>query len=156
MFSDRAFQIAFLISVITHGIIFFQNPNLNLNISPKNKKEQNLEVSYIKPSFEIKERPKTAEPKKEPLLKLPSKITVVKTAPPPFIDKENIFKKSKEIISKESIFNKPAFIKPDVIAIKKKITLPPIDIDKVNNPTYISYYKIVREKIRRADRKSVV
>ncbi len=150
MFSDRTFQIAFLLSLITHGIILFQNPNLNLNIFSINKKEQNLEVRYLKSPAETKESPKIMEPKKEPLLKLPSKITVAKTAPPPFIDKESIFKKSKEIISKEFAFTKPTFIKPDVIAIKKKITLPPIDLDKVNNPSYISYYQIVREKIRRA------
>jgi TonB family protein len=150
MFSDRKFQVALLLSLITHGIILSQSPNLNLNIFSLNKKEQNLEVSYIKPTPESEKHPKTLEPKKEPLLKLPSKITSLKTTPPPFIDRESIFKKNKEIISQKYTFTKPTFIKPDVIAVKKKITLPPIDIDKVNNPSYISYYQIVREKIRRA------
>ncbi|MEI6831501.1 MAG: energy transducer TonB, partial [Candidatus Omnitrophota bacterium] len=35
-------------------------------------------------------------------------------------------------------------------AIKKKITLPAIEMAKINNPSYISYYQIVREKIRRS------
>lgn len=151
MFSDKVFQIAFLISLITHGVILFQNPNLNLNLFHTNKKEQALEVSYIKSPPQPKEYQKAPAAKKEPLLKLSSKITIAKTTPPPpFTEKENIFLKNKEIISPNPVFNKPAFIKPDIIAIKKKITLPPIDADKINSPFYISYYQIVREKIRRA------
>jgi len=150
MLSEKTFQIAFLLSLITHGIIFFQNPNLNLNVLSQNKKEQNLEVSYIKRPQETKEIPKITKPKEEPLLKLPSKITLLKTAPPPFIDKDAIFKRGTDNASGKYTFTKPAFIKPDIIAIKKKITLPPIGIDKVDNPSYISYYQIVREKIRRA------
>ena len=61
-----------------------------------------------------------------------------------------VIRKSREIISQKYAFTKPAFVKPDIIAVKKKITLPPIDLDKINNPSYISYYQIVREKIRRA------
>lgn len=45
---------------------------------------------------------------------------------------------------------RPAFSRPDIIAIKKKITLPEIDAIKIDNPSYISYYQIVREKIRRS------
>ena len=150
MFSNRPFLIAFLLSVITHGIILFQNPNLNLNIFPGDKKEQKLEVSYLKPPQETKEYPKPAAPKREPFLRLSSKITAAKINPPPFIDRESIFQKSKESIAKEYAFTKPAFTKPDIIAIKKKITLPPIDLDKIDNPSYINYYQIVREKIRRA------
>jgi hypothetical protein len=36
------------------------------------------------------------------------------------------------------------------IAIHKKINLPPVDLEKINDPYYISYYQIVREKIRRS------
>jgi len=151
MLSDKTFSITLILSIITHGVILFQSPNLN--ILPKDKKETILEVRYVKSPQETqatKEYPKTTLPKKEPFLKLSSKITATKITPPPFIDREGIFKKSKESISKEYVFTKPAFAKPDIIAVKKKITLPPIDLDKINNPSYISYYQIVREKIRRA------
>ncbi len=153
MFSDKTFVVTLVLSAIAHGIILFQNPNLNLNIFPKDKKEPVLEVSYVKNSQETQktnEYPKTTLPKKEPFLRLSSKITANKTNPPPFIDRENIFQKSKESISQKYVFTKPAFAKPDIIAVKKKITLPPIDLDKIDNPSYISYYQIVREKIRRA------
>lgn len=148
MSSNRVFQIAFLISLLTHGIILFQNSNLN--IFPVNNKEQNIEISYVKELQRPLEYPKPAQLKKEPFLKIPSRITAKKINPPPFIDKENIFKKNNANVLPESTFVKPPFVKPDIIAIKKKITLPPISIDKINNPSYISYYQIVREKIRRA------
>ena len=47
-------------------------------------------------------------------------------------------------------FAKPSAARLDILAIKKKITLPPIEMNKINNPSYISYYQIVREKIKRA------
>ena len=58
----------------------------------------------------------------------------------------------KIMMPSSNTFNKPALVKPDFIAIKKKISLPAIDMDKtkVNNPSYISYYQLVREKIRRS------
>lgn len=148
MFSDRVFQITFLISLITHGVILFQNPNLNL--FPQNKKEQKLELSYVKNLPEPKDSLKPATFKKELSLKSPSKIKIAKIAPPPFIDKENIFKKNTAVKLSKPAFAKPTFVKPDIIAVKKKITLPPIELDKINNPSYISYYQIIREKIRRA------
>jgi TonB family protein len=140
MSSDRTFLIALSISLIAHGIILWQNSNLDF--FSQNKKLQKLEVSYLK------NPPKTEAPKqnivikKEPLLKLSSKITVDKRIPPPYVDKKVSFTKP--------TFTKPNFIRPDIIAVKKKITLPPINMSKINSPSYISYYQIVREKIRRA------
>jgi len=148
MSSNRVLQICLLISAVTHGVILFQNTHFNL--FPNNKKEKRLEVSYVKEPQKPLEYAKSATPKIEPLLKIPSKITADKRTLPPFVDRENIFKRDNINIQLESTFSKPAFIKPDIIAIKKKISLPPINIDKINNPSYISYYQIVREKIRRA------
>src|SRR3989338_7207468 len=104
MFSDKAFTITLVLSAIAHGVILFQNPNLNLNILPKDKKEPVLEVSYVKSpqeTLKLKEYTKSTLPKKEPFLKLSSKITAAKLAPPPFIDREKFFKKSKESISQK-------------------------------------------------------
>ncbi len=152
MLSDKPLQIAIILSAITHGVILFQNPQyFNLNILPNGKKKPVLEVTYVKSQPKvIREHLKPALSKKEPFLKLSSKITATQINPPPFIDREDIFKKSKEIISQKFSFAKPAFVKPEIIAVKKKISLPPIDLDKIDNPSYISYYQIVREKIRRS------
>lgn len=124
--------------------------NSNLAIFSVNKKEQNPEIRYIKNPVEVKESVKPPLTKKEPFLKIPSKITLEKRIPPPFVDKESIFKGNRAALTRSPDFDKPTFIKPDILAIKKKITLPPIDMNKINNPSYISYYQIIREKIKRA------
>ena len=147
MSSNRTFQIACLVSLIFHGVVLFQYPNFNF--FPNTKKQQNLEVSYIKELEKPIESQKILSSDTESFLKLPSKITVDKRTPPPFMDKQEIFKKKQEIIQQKPSFVKSILSKPDIIAVKKKITLPAIDIDKSDNPSYISYYQIVREKIKR-------
>lgn len=142
MFSNKVFQIALLASIITHGVILFQNINLP-SFSTK-QKEEKLEIRYIEQPKKPKEAPKPIRPKKE--------LLSVKRPPPPFIDidKENTFKKDKKVGLPDSApLIKPAFTKPDIIEIKKEITLPPVDIDKIKNTSYLSYYQIVREKIKR-------
>lgn len=158
MFQEKALQIAFAVSLFTHGVILFQNPALNLIISAKTKKDHILEVTYlktlkeaVKPEQHNKQAlPKAAPLGREPFFDLSSKITAAKVNPPPFVDRENIFKGAREITSPGKLLVKPTFSKPEMIATKKKISLPPIDLDKIDNPSYISYYQIVREKIRRS------
>ena len=148
MLSDKVLPVTFLISLTIHGVILFQN--IDFSFFSSRQKEKRLEVSYIREPKKPVEYPQVKLDKKEPLLKLSSKIKTEKKFPPPFVNKENIFGKNSGNVLRESTFAKPAFIKTDIIAIRKKINLPPIDIEKINNPSYISYYQIVREKIRRA------
>ena len=149
MNSNRVFQIAVLVSVIAHGIILFQNPNLYT--PPHKEKEQQLEVSYVKPPQETKRAERSEKLlKREPFLNIPPKISLDKRIPPPFLDKENILKTDKITLQRNLDFAKPSAAKLDILAIKKKITLPPIEMNKINNPSYLSYYQIVREKIKRA------
>jgi len=144
MSSERIFQIALLVSVTTHGVILFYNPNLSF-FNKNNKKEEKLEISYVKKQ-ELKEKNQ-----KETTLKKDLPIMNKKVIPPPFIDEQEYASLKKEALkTNRQLLSKPVLHKPDIIAIKKKITLPPIDINKIDNPSYISYYQIVREKIRRA------
>ncbi len=147
MLTERIFQIALLISLIIHGTILFRNFNL---LTPKlNKKAQEkIEISYLKDKQEIKQLSKSAARPKG----LPRTPVAKKISPPPFIDidKYSSFGKNKEATPSPVTFTKPSIIKSDIIAIKKKITLPAINLDKIKNPSYISYYQIVREKIKRA------
>ena len=152
MFSDKAFTIALILSVVTHGVILFQSNKLDLNIFPKKDKEQPVELRYVKvpeKKIEFKKSPENKPVNNESFLRLSSKVTSAKVAPPA-IDREGLFKRSNKESALKEFFVKPAFVKPDIISVKKKITLPPIDLDKIDNPSYISYYQIVREKIRRA------
>lgn len=154
MLSDKAFAIALTLSVITHGVILFQSNRIDFNIFPKKDKEPVSELRYIKPpeekAIEFKESLQKKPENKEPFLKLTSKITSAKVTPPPAIDREGIFKKANKDAALKDFLMKPVMVKPDIISVKKKITLPPIDLDKIDNPSYISYYQIVREKIRRS------
>jgi len=149
MFSDRVFRITFFISLLTHGMLLGRNPGLNI-LPQLTKKEQQVELIYVKPKEELRSTQKIQNRRREALLKLPQRITADKRIPPPFIDRESIFKANKAITAHDPVFAKPVLIRPDIIAIKKKITLPALDMNNINDSSYISYYQIVREKIKRA------
>jgi outer membrane biosynthesis protein TonB len=136
------------VSVIAHGVILFRVPGLDI-FWTKNQEDAS-EVVYVKEVPRPKDNLRIITRKKEPFLKLSEKITADRRVPPPYIDKESLFKGNKTVSSQNANIAKPSFVNPDVIAIKKSITLPPLDLDKMNNSSYISYYQIVREKIKRA------
>ena len=153
MFGDRKLKTAFIISLLCHGVIFIHFPMLtSFKPAPKNQK---IEVQYVKQSLELKSLPKDKikhailKPisKSEPFLKLDSKISQARNIPPPYIEQN---KGPKALSNSLLDFPKPSFSTPDIMIIKKKITLPPIEMAKIDNPSYISYYQIVREKIRRS------
>jgi len=161
MRTEKVLYIALAVSLATHGIIMAQHFNFGSVAAQKTPKVQ--EISYVKPEKETKPLTpvKNITPKKhkEELLKLPGNIAAQKTgaAPPAFMDsnvlaanKGQAFRPIKDIPITDPAFSKPSFSKPDIISVKKKITFPPVDLDKISNPTYVSYYQIVREKIRRA------
>lgn len=152
MHPDKVFLGTLLISFAVHAIVLFQNSGLGF--FSKERKTQDIKVNYVKsPKIQKQEQKNTPSHKiRQEFLKLSSKVTADNRLPPqyPASGKERPMDRSPGAIRGDSTFIKPAFIKPDIIAIKKKITLPPVDMNKVNNPSYISYYQIVREKIRRA------
>ena len=152
MFSDRVFQIALTISVVIHAGIFAQNASFS--VFSKNLKQQKVEVRYVKgPPSESKQQPQRQMPaKREPLLPLPEKLSVQRSSPPAWNQSSPARDISKITLPSNSSLTKPVLVKPDLISIKKRITFPAVDMDKnkINNPSYISYYQMVREKIRRA------
>lgn len=149
MFSDKIFQLAFLISVVAHGAILFQN--VNFPVFSPNKKEPQTQLVYVKKEKENTEQVKITMVKREPSKIMPASALREVKPPPPFINKDNVFQVKKEIDLKNAAnLSKPIPVKSDIIAIKNKIIVPPIDVNKINNPSYLSYYQIVREKIKRA------
>lgn len=169
MNSDRILRATFIVSVISHGLILLQSPDLN-PFSPAPKK-QIIAVRYIKQNSLSAILPKTSLnsvsggqrtfSKSEQFLNLDSKIiTANRRVPAPYIEQEsntskgssavNSSKGSRALQNRPAGFSKPVFVAPSSIAIKKKITLPAIEIAKIDNPSYITYYQIVREKIRRS------
>jgi len=148
MFRDKMLKASFLISLFVHSLILFQGRSLQ--IFGHTKRETPVEVTYVKPDKERLREVRDAAIKNEPFLKMNQKITADSSVPPPYVDKDNIFKDAKSLPYDKPNYNKPVFLGPDAVSSKKKINLPNVDLDKINNPSYISYYQIVREKIKRA------
>jgi TonB family protein len=144
-----------LVSLLLHLVVLSQKSGFHLLF--RGIKDKTPQLKYVK-----SENPSNNHDKKMPahrdqeqFLKLPSKITINDQIPPQFSSEErnDIRIKSQEILLADSAVNKPAFIKAvnsGSSVLKKTISLPPIDMDKSGNPSYISYYQIVREKIRRS------
>ena len=148
-------------------------PRANFNPFTPAPKVQEIAVRYIKENPQTKPLLKDISgpsrqrlmPKPEPFLKLDSNIvTGAKRAPLPYIEQDNSTGGAKAMPNrlegrssqlnnqnqKPTGFSKPNFMNSEVMAIKKKISLPAIEMAKIDNPNYISYYQIVREKIRRS------
>jgi len=160
MNSDRILRATFAISIISHGVFLLQSPRLNPFVPAP--KEQLIKVHYLKkeelqtkllPKLPLKSGSAKELPKVEPFLRLDSKVVkdVSKNrVPPPYVEKEDAFKGVNALTNKSPEFSKPTFSSPDIMVIKRKIALPEIEMARINNPSYISYYQIVREKIRRS------
>lgn len=148
MFAEKLLQISIFLSLITHGAILSQSPDFKNNAFPK--REKALEVTYLKNAQAPKSAGLGAAPKREPLFKLSPNLSADKRLPPAYIDKEKVFLDKRGLNKQLPDFAKPAFIKSDLPDIKKKITLPPVTLEKINNPSYTSYYQFLREKIKRA------
>ncbi len=132
----RLLQIALLISLSVHAAVIFNSRVLPFIKPPEADKK--TRVSYIKLKNPPKEEPS------------PKKVKPIKATPPPFIELENIRMESDAARPRSVQFPKPELIKQNINAVRKKITLPPVDMAKIDNPSYVSYYQIVREKIRRS------
>jgi len=146
MFSNRVFLTAIIISTAVHGVILFQPSNLTL--FSLNTKKKDVEISYLKATREKDTRSFTV--KNQPLPRAAAKQkNQSSAAPPPYVDKLAMFRQDRDASGlPRPSFSKPALVSPDIIAVKKRIVIPPIDIKKINNPIYVSYYQTVREKIR--------
>jgi TonB family protein len=172
MHSDRLLRFTLTVSILAHGAIIL--PRANFNPFTPAPKVQEIAVRYIKENPAVKSLPINSPelgrqrliPGVEPFLKLDSKLVIgTRRAPLPYIEQEESFSSGSKALSnrlkgsslvsdspshKPAGFSKPSFINSQMLAIKKKITLPQIEMAKIDNPSYISYYQIIREKIRRS------
>ena len=147
--SERILPIAFLVSFTFHAAVL-QVPGFTFLNPQGEKKPQKMEVHYIKPVKQYKRVPaQRTMDNIDPFLKLPTKITARETSFAPSVNKEEIFRPAKEVSIPRVSFTKPAFIKPEFITVKTKITLLPNEAEKSDSPSYISHSQFVREKIKR-------
>lgn len=139
-----------LISLFIHSAVILQGANSRL--FHKNRQDQPIKVKYISVPKSVRQTyqyKQIRQVKQQPFFKIPPLITAEKMAPA-YVDKEQVFNRDKLSTNRDASFVRPSLSKPVMVAVKRKITLPPVELEKSNNPTYISYYQIVREKIRRA------
>lgn len=151
MNTENIFQRTLITSLILHSVIFLSIPQLNPFM--RNKRMTKIQIVYLKnPPQPLKPRPltKQARLKIDNQVNLNSRISKFdRIIPGPAADKNGIPGK-KTLTINDMNFIKPAANKPDISALKKKISLAPVEMNKINNPSYVSYYNLVREKIRRA------
>ncbi len=149
MFSEKILQITLIVSLLAHAtLLFFYRSNLT--IGNLEKKLKSLEITYVKTLESVKRAlPKN---KTAALPMIPRKTNLNKSVPPPFIVQEGSLslKNNPDIYSRTPALLKPNFIKTEVSPLKKKISLPPVDTAKINSHSYLDYYQLVREKIRRS------
>lgn len=114
------------------------------------KTQKEVKVTYLKTLKSPKLYPKPQyHSKREPLVNIPEKIAAVKKIPPPF--PEAIRTKSEKTDSAvDNLLKKPNLEALNAFPVKRTISLPPIELDKISNPSYVGYYQIVREKIKRS------
>jgi TonB family protein len=148
---NKSFRIALIISIILHTGIFL--PQIR-SLSSENKLKQ-IELTYLKAKEEAllkltQPLPKrNIQPKEKllPQLSLSQKAAMLKERS---LDSATTRRPISMLLIKEKVFqNKPQLAKPDVIAVKKKIALTPLGLEKIAAPSYISYSQITREKIKR-------
>lgn len=147
MFKEKVFQLALLFSFVAHGIILALSPHNGL--LPSQKRNKDPEVRYVKVAKEDRQL-KTAAAERQARLNIPKKITFDKSLLASFSGKEAFAKKDKALLPQSISLVKPELMKPEVLAIKKKISFPELQTGKISNPSYISYQQITREKIKRA------
>lgn len=140
MLSNKPYQIALILSLIVHTTIFIGVPTITSN-RPQQTKDQ-VEVTYIKEKIKLPTLKFANQmlPKKQNHQKYSKSV-----APPPYVQKEKIFSKPDNIF-----VIKPELVKPEIIAVKKKIDLSESHDKRITNPVYLNYYQIIREKIKQA------
>ena len=139
MAENKSFQLAVLVSVLLHSVLFIGLPHMPF--LPSKRSLQTLEISYYK----IKEMPKkqTIAKKAEPIVKKLPKVTEEDILNPRAAAKK--VRKTKQ---------KPRQM--TALEDTKEKTFAKVveeEQDDAKKATYISYYRAVREKIREwADR----
>lgn len=139
MFKEKTFQVALFISILFHVVVFYQLPQINVNI---NKSVQQLEVTYqqLKDfSHELKVLTKNIDTQDQ---RYRDRIHIVKT-PQSF---SSFFKDKFEIKNFKLIQDKP---KVAELTNKTKRSVNPILDSKMDNPLYKSYYQLIRDKIKK-------
>lgn len=147
MAGTTPFRIALGISLLAHSVLIVQSASLMRLPDLKKTGQSTLEVAYLK-----------LPPKQKPPLSgrslpapLPDQHTALQNSPFSARAEKTVFKpRTLRESDRRVLMQKPLLGQKDVITIKKKITIPALADPPVDNPSYIRYYQLVREQIKRS------
>ena len=141
--ADRILRSTILISFLVHALVLAGLSFRNLHAAQR--KPKRIDIEY----FNIKIEPKKAVAKKErperpkERISRNTEIVLGQNQAQGSLMREEMAKSFKPF---ETPKKQPAEVSQ--VNIKKKVNVPPLKIEKINNPTYMSYYEIVRNKIK--------
>lgn len=154
---EKPFLVSLLLSLLIHSLLilqlYFWEIARRMYLKPK-------EIKIVYRRLENKKLPEQEVTKR--LKSSPPELTKTSKRPPPYIFEQVNLLEAKEkpvsTINQRSDFLKPKFSKPSLlgkglldkpIPTRKKVTLPMVNLDKNVSPSYMGYYQLIREKIRR-------
>jgi TonB family protein len=170
MLGDPLLRATLLVSCGLHLFVLLPAAYLSRPQPYADRKNKGLKVSYLKKTAQqcLPAANRPASYRQEAFLRIPripagAKITGQKGPPPPYFEpatrqalKQQGIREASfgpaaaSIATKSPALDKSLLAKSGLIPLKKKISFPGLDLNRVNNPIYVSYYQIVREKIKRA------
>jgi hypothetical protein len=142
MFKEKAFQIALVLSILTHGAILCNLPQFDINSLSKSM--QKVEITYRYFSIPTSKLTTSVRPRLTVQQRKSTDTIYIKK-------RSNIFPPEfpKNFLSdaRKNIQTKPNLVKK--IQIDRKISLP-TTVVKINNPIYHNYYQQIRDLIRKS------
>ena len=140
--SDRFFSIALVISLGIHSVIFLRVPFLDL--VRKNNELIRVKVAYLKNPPPLPDQ----RPKRDLIERKKDNSRLIDTAS---ISRNEFFDREKRALNPKipQYLPKPAPLSEPMPVFRKKISVPPVEEgNRINRPSYNSYYELIREKIR--------
>ncbi len=139
---NKLFSLALFLSVLLHLCFAVRFSFLQAHL-PK-KIARPVEVVYYKTPADKPQAPKKEETREVKTLKeekLPdSQVLFKKMVDSPVVRDMN------KLTSSTKLAEKPAQM--DRMPVERRITVPPVKSEKINNPVYLNYYQEVRTRIR--------
>ncbi len=149
---DRNLKIAIIVSLALHGAIVLELSRAGMFRITKAKHK--FQLNYVKSiKRPMRQLARDIPAAKDISIREDAKITTKQMLPAPqFLAGEGSPSATKltDMNVPGPDLDKPIIGKPEFSPVKKKITIPSMGLSHINTPSYINYYQIVREKIKRA------
>lgn len=140
---NKIFSYAIIASLLIHIVIFWNLAYTNIRFQ-KIKSPRVIKVTYASPKLQKKA---VAAP---PMLEKGMKIDVTQQTKVAKEEQKNISSFLKDISKKTDDFIRVSQ-KPKILEekkIKRRVAVPAVETAQIKNPSYLSYYQVVRNRIK--------